>query len=223
MVLNGESTHPNPWRTPTEFEKLFNVYHPYKIDKSYVGKIVPSPNFFKDTPFATKCYIGAKKGLVTGVAIAWYDYKIITKLANPNERLARALFVGAPYSFAAVALMANHEFTSRTLEARGWGKDHILSYTTAGIGPAAVIYGFTRIWSLAHIILHATAFVGTGYKIFSDIGGTTSFQPHWIERGGNRMYSLIYTGAFSEKGATFHDKYDDGPAWKKWQDAEDKK
>ena len=72
MVLNGDSTHPNPFRPPMPYNKFNGVYFPYRI---YKGKpdaitdtepIKPRFNVLTDTTFNWRLYLAAKKGFIIG-------------------------------------------------------------------------------------------------------------------------------------------------------------
>ena len=65
--LNEESTHPRPWRPPTDWNHFMRIYDPYPV-------LTPTgPQFFKrthnwieDDPFMTNLYYSAKKGFGFG-------------------------------------------------------------------------------------------------------------------------------------------------------------
>ena len=71
MVLNGDSTHPNPYRGPVPGSW---GYHPHRIYKGFPDSLQdhfnhPKPpvyNYLADTPFKWMLYNATKKGLVFG-------------------------------------------------------------------------------------------------------------------------------------------------------------
>ena len=65
--LNANSTHPRPWRPPTDWEHVLRIYDPYKIHQD------DSPQYFRrthnwieDDPFFKNLYWASKKGFGFG-------------------------------------------------------------------------------------------------------------------------------------------------------------
>ena len=75
MVLNGDSTHPRPWRPPSEIEGMWKIYAPYRIynGSDRVGDIVKGYNFFRDRDFSDQFFYGLRKGLGFGKSLTSTD------------------------------------------------------------------------------------------------------------------------------------------------------
>lgn len=82
--------------------------------------------------------------LAGGIA-ALYDHWYVTNntLKTQNEKLARALFIAAPFSLMGVSYFCTREALGRISENLNGDKDHNLSYVFAGVTPSAIYYAFT--------------------------------------------------------------------------------
>ena len=65
--LNADSTHPRPWRPPTDFDVLKRFYDPYPIF-THMGPqyFKRSHNWVEDDPFMSNLYWASKKGFGIG-------------------------------------------------------------------------------------------------------------------------------------------------------------
>merc|ERR1711879_35171 len=91
--LNANSTHPRPWRPPTDWEHVLRIYDPYKIHRD------DSPQYFRrthnwieDDPFFKNLYWASKKGFGFGLVFAFLDHTLYSKLQGMRPQLLRAAF-----------------------------------------------------------------------------------------------------------------------------------
>ena len=66
MVLNGDSTHPKPWRPPGLPETINKYYQPYPIHQKFPTEYKKLDNWLEDEPFTTNMYYAAKKAVPIG-------------------------------------------------------------------------------------------------------------------------------------------------------------
>ena len=76
--LNKDSTHPNPWRPPSERERYmakghFTSYRIINDPKDAAGPIKKGHNFIEEDPFLTNVRWGALTGFKIGGLIAAND------------------------------------------------------------------------------------------------------------------------------------------------------
>jgi hypothetical protein len=64
--LNKDSTHPNPWKPRTMYERHTIFWQPYKIYKGWPEDIKPLYNPLAQDPFWSKIGVAAWKGFVIG-------------------------------------------------------------------------------------------------------------------------------------------------------------
>ena len=65
--LNKDSTHPKPWRPPTDWDHLLRIYDPYPIfTKTGPQFFKRKHNWIEDDPFMTNLAYSAKKGFGFG-------------------------------------------------------------------------------------------------------------------------------------------------------------
>ena len=91
--LNKDSTHPNPWYPPTQWERIAGVSVPYRIHRD--SRITPEPlkplrNFLEEDDLINNIGWAARKGFVLGLAFAVNDILIIN---NIDTRRARFVII----------------------------------------------------------------------------------------------------------------------------------
>ena len=81
--LNEDSTHPRPWRPPTDFDVLKRTYDPYQIytrpGKQYFER---KHNWIEDDPALTNMYYAARKGLGFGKQL---QFTISSSVCQPGR------------------------------------------------------------------------------------------------------------------------------------------
>lgn len=222
MVLNGDSTHPNPWRPQSQIEGLWQVYFPYRIYKHprVVGPIPEGYNFVRDKDFSTQFIYGLRKGTVVGVCLALYDHWYVTNnaLKTQNEKIARGLYIAAPFALMGMTYFSSREALGRIAVNMGKEKDTGLSYWLAGPPTAAIYYAFTKDARRAFGGAIFIGMIGRGTKFMADIG--------WKTAPDENMDAPIKQFGFMNSYFNFgsiYDKGDSGAAWKKWVDQEKEK
>lgn len=125
MVLNGDSTHPNPFRNPMPFNHFAHFYYPDRIYKGWpdsvhdTAPIKPRFNVFTDTTFGWRMYLAAKKGFVLSTAAAYFDIMAVTKPKTPRAKLGRFLHITTPNTLAFMSYIAARDFLGVVSEKMG--------------------------------------------------------------------------------------------------------
>ena len=87
--LNKDSTHPNPWYPPTQYERMGSVSLPYRIYRD--PRITPEPlkplrNFLEEDDLVKNIGWAARKGFVLGLAFAVNDILVINNIDTRKAR-----------------------------------------------------------------------------------------------------------------------------------------
>jgi len=98
--LNKNSTHPNPWYPPTQYERMGSVSLPYRIYRD--PRITPEPlkplrNFLEEDDLVKNIGWAARKGFVLGLAFAVNDILVINNIDTRKARFARLCYLVPPY------------------------------------------------------------------------------------------------------------------------------
>ena len=87
--LNKDSTHPNPWYPPTEYERIHGVVPPYRIYHSPndpIGPIKPLRNFLEQDDLLTNIRWAAWKGLGVGIVLGLNDIIVVNQIDTLRAR-----------------------------------------------------------------------------------------------------------------------------------------
>lgn len=168
--LNKDSTHPNPWYPPTEYERMRGFCVPYRIyhnPKDPIGPIKPLKNFLEEDGFISNCGWAAWKGLFIGSLFAANDIIVVNNIDAPKARFARCCYVIPPYVGMAVSFVAAREALGNISRE----KNAPWTYPAAVLAPAS-IWGIFRN-GLDHGIRFAVfgGIVAAVYKWNIDHGG----------------------------------------------------
>ena len=163
--LNADSTHPRPWRPPTDFEVLYRFYDPYPIHtKTGPQYFKRSHNWVEDDPFMSNLYWASKKGfgigktctcphiecrtvshfylIFSGIVFAFLDHTLYSRLQGPKQQLLRASYITLPVMSMFVSYVSLREFSANMLERFTTKKrDSGWTYSIAALGPTAVVLG----------------------------------------------------------------------------------
>ncbi|XP_040574911.1 uncharacterized protein [Lepeophtheirus salmonis] len=134
MGLNGNSSHPNPWTPPTEYESFMGFHHTPRIYRGYpkdmsVGP--PLPSRWVDGALGYRLVIAARDGTCIGLMAAVWDRYIIARQATASSTAARALYLTAPAIAASISFTASRELFTR------FSKDPYSPFTTAASSAVA--------------------------------------------------------------------------------------
>lgn len=89
--LNKDSTHPNPWRPPSERERYMAMGHfaSYRIlndPRNAAGPIKKGHNFIEEDPFLTNVRWGAFAGFKIGAIVAANDIVNVHSIMGTRAR-----------------------------------------------------------------------------------------------------------------------------------------
>jgi len=167
--LNKDSTHPNPWYPPTEFERFrgvslgYRIYH-YPYDP--IGPLKKGKNFLEDDPFLDNCRWGAVTGFKVGTIMALNDIVNVNQIDANRARFARFCFIVPPYVAMGVSFICAREVLGNVSK----GKEALWTYPAAMVAPA-IIWGIFKN-SFTHGVRFAFlgGLVGTCWKFNLDNG-----------------------------------------------------
>jgi len=140
--LNKDSTHPNPWYPPTQYERMFNVALPYRIYRhpmSTYEPLKPLRNFLEEDPLLTNIGWAAWKSFIFGMAFAANDIIVINNIDTRKARFARLCYLVPPYVGMGVSYVCLREALGNV----GSEKNAPWTYPVACIAPGT-IWGITR-------------------------------------------------------------------------------
>lgn len=206
--LNKDSTHPNPWAPPNAYNFATLAYNPYRIYKGHPTTITKLPNPLRDDPFFSKMVRGAWDGFLIGIGLATTSTLLDPKLVGFRPKMARFVYLAAPYSVMPVTYIATREVMEHFAGDQTW------TYFWATAAPAT-IYGVVRnSFSSGALFLFFGGMIPLIYKMNIDYGGF--FHMHNPDRiGPSRFLPLSWKGNSKSK---FLESYETEPSWKKWLD-----
>jgi len=219
--LNEESTHPRPWRPPTDWNHFMRIYDPYPV-------LTPTgPQFFKrthnwieDDPFMTNLYYSAKKGFGFGIFAAAIDHANYSKLQGAKQQFLRATYVALPITSMFMSYVCLREFSANIFERFGKQRDSNWTYVAAAMGPSSVAMAWHRlpgasVWAIGVL----TATVGIFHKEFKLMGRDWFFGLPGMHQEDERQRwfgPLDYQRAQSRW--SYYTKNDPGPTFAKFED-----
>lgn len=239
--LNKDSTHPNPWYPPTEFERMRGIAYPYRIFHHPMNTIGPLPtlkNFLEEDPLLDKIRWGASTGLKVGTLVAVNDIINVNAIDANKARFARACFIIPPYIAMGVSFVAAREVLSNTSKQ----KDAAWIYPMAMIAPAT-IHGVVKNSFIAGVrASFALGLLGYLYKWNIENGnlldqwystlnpersGLGKYQDYNHETGMNRQLHVTHDGwkgwPFRSDNLRNFATPSDEPDWKKHVSPEEAK
>jgi len=140
--LNKDSTHPNPWYPPTQYERLGNMAVPYRIyrhPQSTYEPIKPLRNFLEEDDLITNIGWAAWKSFIFGLAFAANDIVVINNIDTRKARFARLCYLVPPYVGMGVSYVCFREALGNV----GKEKNAAWTYPVACIAPGT-IWGIVR-------------------------------------------------------------------------------
>ncbi len=150
MVLNGDSTHPRPWRPPNDFERLFGIYEPYKIRRKYAeAKFQRKYNWIEDDSFASHMSTALKKGVPAGLIVSVIDLEMYSKLSSPRQKMLRVAYVATPIVAMFMSYTALRRLSSNMLGSMGMKRDSYWTYAAAAAGPSSILMAWHSEWIIA--------------------------------------------------------------------------
>lgn len=166
--LNKDSTHPNPWRPPTQWCRWAPAsYQPYRIYRGNPeGPVKPAHNFLEDDPFLDNVRIVGTKSFLFGTAYAANDIIVLNRIDAPRAQLARYFFVMPPF----IAIGLTYISAREILGNLSTKKNDTWTYGVATLAPAT-IWGIFK-----NSVLSGTRFFMFGaifaiaYKTNKDVG-----------------------------------------------------
>jgi len=171
--LNADSTHPRPWRPPTDFDVLKRFYDPYPIF-THMGPqyFKRSHNWVEDDPFMSNLYWASKKGFGIGIVLAFFDHTLYSRLQGAKQQFLRASYITLPVMSMFVSYISLREFSANMLERFTTKKrDSAWTYSIAALGPTAVVLGAARMTIPAGFFVWWTsAFAGLAHKEYKQMG-----------------------------------------------------
>jgi len=137
--LNKDSTHPNPWRPPSERERYMAMGHfaSYRIlndPRNAAGPIKKGHNFIEEDPFLTNVRWGAFAGFKIGAIVAANDIVNVHSIMGTRARVARCCYIIPPYVAAGTSWILAREFLGNF----GQEKNGLWSYPVAVAAPATI-------------------------------------------------------------------------------------
>jgi len=219
--LNKDSTHPKPWRPPTDWDHLMRIYDPYPIfTKTGPQFFKRKHNWIEDDPFMTNFLYFAKKGFGFGVLAAAIDHTQYSKMQGAKQQIMRATYVALPVMSMFVSYGCMREFSANIMERFGKKRDNNWTYVAAAMGPSSVIMAWHRLpfstaWSLGLI----TATGGILNKEFNLMGRNWFFgSPGYGEESNKQWWfgPLDYDRANSRW--SYYTNRDPGPTFDKFED-----
>jgi len=140
--LNKDSTHPNPWYPPTEYERIQGMATPYRIFHSPndpIGPVKPLRNFLEQDDLLTNIRWAAWKGLGIGIVLGLNDIIIVNQIDTLRARWARMSYIVPPYVAATVSFVCAREALGN-ISAE---KNAPWTYPAAMVAPGT-IYGIAK-------------------------------------------------------------------------------
>jgi len=189
--LNKDSTHPNPWYPPTEFERMRGIAYPYRIYHHPMNTIGPLPtlkNFLEEDPLLDKIRWAGFTGLKVGTLVALNDIINVNAIDAPKARFARACFIVPPYMAMGVSFVCAREVLSNMSKQ----KDAAWIYPMAMIAPAT-IHGVVKNSFIAGV--RATFALGTlAYLYKWNIENGNLLDQWWSSLNSERFRSYEKSG-----------------------------
>jgi hypothetical protein len=223
MVLNGDSTHPKPWRPPGIPEALNRYYQPYAIHQKFPTVYTPLPNWLEDEPFTNNMYYAAKKGVPIGMALSALDITNYSKIPDTAGRVARVAYITLPITSVFMSYVALRHLSSNIMERSGKKKNSYWTYAAAALGPSAVMACWQNITGRQAWGIWAVGYVGgclhqDARKIGYNLTGLSYNEEDNPYREENRRRHLNPTSPQDGWwGSSFFNKHASDPEWKKWE------
>merc|ERR1712165_113209 len=220
--LNADSTHPRPWRPPTDWDVMKRAYDPYQIytrdQQQYFEK---KRNWLQEDPALTNMYYAARKGLGFGLLFAALDHVSFSRQQGWKSQAMRAAYITVPIQSMFVSYVALRELSANVMQSYGKNRNSNWTYVAAGMGPGTILmYWHRRPGGAGALLGVMTAMGGILQKEYSDMGRGWLFgytgeeeeadRKKWF-LGGPLDYRSFWR--FSE-----YTKRDPGPTFEKFED-----
>jgi len=141
--LNKDSTHPNPWYPPNQYQRMVGFAVPYKIFNGplYQPEALKKPlrNWLEEDDLISSCWWAAQKSFLFGCAAAANDILVVNSIDTTGARIARFCYVVPPYVAMGISFVCAREALGNMSKE----KNASWTYPAACIAPGA-IYGITR-------------------------------------------------------------------------------
>jgi len=219
--LNANSTHPRPWRPPTDWEHVMRWYDPYKINQD------DSPQYFRrthnwveDDPFFKNVYWAAKKGFGFGLVAAFLDHTLYSRLQGPRAQMLRAAYVTLPIMAMPISYISLREFSANMIEKfTNKKRDSNWTYSIAALGPTGIVMGVAKKnFATGFLFFWTSALAGMLHKEYKQMG-----RDAW-EKDNNLLEENRprYWGPLDYKRASsrwsLYEKLDPGPTFEQFEE-----
>jgi len=210
--LNKNSTHPNPWYPPTEYERIRGMVPPYRIlhrNEDPIGPVKKAPNFLEDNPFLENVWWGGKTGFMVGTALAMNDIINVNSIDANRARFFRYCFIVPPYIAMGVSWVCARELLGNVSKE----KDAQWSYPVAMLAPAAIWGIFKNSFERGARV----AIFGGGaawlWKYNKDVGD--AFQPD-KNASSSFQYGWQTSKDYDHERKLYKQQHFDAEGWKGW-------
>jgi len=208
--LNKNSTHPNPWFPPTEFERMRGLSGGYRIfhhPADPIGPIQKRPNFLEDKPFLENLRWGAVKGFQIGTVLAVNDIITVNAIDANRARFARYCFIVPPYIAMGVSWVCARELLGNLSKE----KNALWSYPAAMLAPATIWGIFRNSFERGARVAVFGGMAAAAWKWNKDNGEV--MDPSHSSFSGNGVHIMK---DYDHVNGIFKRHHTDAQGWKGW-------
>lgn len=227
--LNMNSTHPNPWRPPTQFDGSMLLWQPWRIFNGSPTHLRPNRrNYLVEGSISNRLAKSFVVGTAAGGIFCLPD--ILAEDRSPKIKVARTFYFVGPIVAATVGWVAVREL----LALYSGRKDPWYSFIGASAYSGALFGYFHKNFSIGYLIFLAASSMSiyynhmtkSGFQMFGaretphnqDLGieGTNNYFKSYILSPDDPIHKLVYQEK-GEKGF-FNVPGEDEPEWKRFTD-----